>query len=264
MSSLPVGWLLRDAKHGLSVEKPCWPASPDAGSIPAASTSFFKRGGRIAMRRFLFLGVLVGFFLITMCVGSHAFTVWVDAYGRPCDVVCGSRGLKPVVSGIYVNGEKFFVCAANARGEGYRAGYNLRPSWADKCVVGWGGREMSVRPYRCLCEGTRRMSGYVHEGSAMGRPRYLGCFKDQGDPSGTRGRDLSGYVFSSPRMTVSLCISECRRRGFAYAGVQYGSQCFCGNSYGKYGRANNCDMPCSGNRSQICGGFWANSVYSTR
>ena len=28
----------------------------------------------------------------------------------------------------------------------------MRPHWANKCVVGWGGRELSVRPYKCLCE----------------------------------------------------------------------------------------------------------------
>ncbi len=99
--------------------------------------------------------------------------------------------------------------------------------------------------------------------STMGQD-YIGCFKDQGDPYGTIGRDLSGYMFSSPNMTVELCISECRKRGFAFAATQYGSQCFCGNSYGKYGRANNCNMPCSGNRSELCGGSWSNSVYSIK
>jgi hypothetical protein len=29
------------------------------------------------------------------------------------------------------------------------------------------------------------------------------------------------------------------------------------------GPADSCKMPCSGNRAEICGGFWANSVYET-
>jgi hypothetical protein len=42
------------------------------------------------------------------------------------------------------------------------------------------------------------------------------------------------------------------------------SECFCGNSYGKYGTGSGCDMQCSGNQSQICGGFYQNSIYEIR
>ena len=93
---------------------------------------------------------------------------------------------------------------------------------------------------------------------------YLGCFKDQGDPVGTAGRDLSGFVMNKPNMTTELCAATCRDRGFAYAGTQYSSWCFCGNSYGKSGTAENCNMKCAGNTNQICGGPWANSVYSIK
>jgi hypothetical protein len=92
--------------------------------------------------------------------------------------------------------------------------------------------------------------------------RYLGCFKDQGDPTGTKGRDLSGFVVNEPRMTTDKCTSLCREKGFLYAGTQYSSWCFCGNEYGKSGKAGNCDMKCSGNSNQTCGGAWANSIYS--
>ena len=62
-------------------------------------------------------------------------------------------------------------------------------------------------------------------------------------------------------MTTQMCASECSAKGFAYAGTQYGTWCFCGNSYGKSGAANNCDMACGGNAGEKCGGTWANSVY---
>lgn len=90
----------------------------------------------------------------------------------------------------------------------------------------------------------------------------LGCFKDQGDPQGTSGRDLSRFITSAPDMTGAQCVSLCRARGFPYAGTQYGSYCFCGDSYGNSGPAANCDMPCSGNPSEKCGGAWANTVYA--
>ena len=41
------------------------------------------------------------------------------------------------------------------------------------------------------------------------------------------------------------------------------SACFCDNSYGSYGTASNCNSACQGKSSEICGGGWANSVYST-
>jgi hypothetical protein len=95
---------------------------------------------------------------------------------------------------------------------------------------------------------------------SSGGGQYLGCFKDEGE---TVGRDLNGAVRSDSRMTTAMCVSECRAKGFAYAGTQYSSYCFCGGSYGKYSTANNCDMKCSGNAGETCGGAWANSVYAT-
>lgn len=92
---------------------------------------------------------------------------------------------------------------------------------------------------------------------------YLGCFRDQGNPWGTSGRDLSGYMEGSNAQTVERCVKICREKGFSYAGLQYESQCLCGNRYGSFGEADNCNMRCTGNREQICGGNWANSVYQS-
>jgi len=86
---------------------------------------------------------------------------------------------------------------------------------------------------------------------------YVGCFKDTPD------FDLKGYLERSSQNTPQRCVSVCQAKGFAYAGVQYGESCLCGNSYGKYGAANNCSMTCTGDRTQACGGFNANSVYGT-
>lgn len=84
---------------------------------------------------------------------------------------------------------------------------------------------------------------------------YLGCYKDAWD------RDLAGYTFSEPGMNTQKCIAACGQRGFIYAATQYASHCFCANNYGKHGKATNCDMPCGGNKAEICGGNFANSVY---
>lgn len=86
---------------------------------------------------------------------------------------------------------------------------------------------------------------------------YLGCFKD------TSAFDLNGYLERSALNTPARCVEICRQRGFAFAAVQYGESCLCGNSYGKYGAATNCNMPCTGDANQTCGGYTANSVFGT-
>ena len=89
------------------------------------------------------------------------------------------------------------------------------------------------------------------------------CTKDQGDPQGTAGRDLSGAMFTETALTNSTCRAWCASRGYAFAGTQVGNYCFCGNSFGRSGPANNCNVACGGKASEICGGIWANSVSVT-
>ena len=86
------------------------------------------------------------------------------------------------------------------------------------------------------------------------RASYVGCFVDQDD------RDLPD-AFMDGNMSVERCAEHCRNE--RYFGVQYGNQCFCGNRYGRYGQATDadCNMRCSGNQAQLCGGNWRNSVY---
>ncbi len=92
---------------------------------------------------------------------------------------------------------------------------------------------------------------------------YIGCFKDSGNPFGTSGRDMSAYSEGASDMTIEKCLTICESKGYAFAGLQFRKQCFCDNSYGSVGPADNCNMYCTGNNSQTCGGSWANSVYKT-
>ncbi len=97
---------------------------------------------------------------------------------------------------------------------------------------------------------------------AVGAP--IGCFKDKGNPLVLKGRDLDGRVMNWRGMTPEFCVEQCAKHGFAYAGLQYGSFCFCGNSYGSNGPATNCNIPCNGDERRTCGGEWANHVYRAR
>jgi hypothetical protein len=84
---------------------------------------------------------------------------------------------------------------------------------------------------------------------------YVGCYAD------TSNRDLPYWAPGGP-YTVAGCQSACAAAGYQYAGVQYGGECFCGDAYGRYGPAVNCNMPCSVDPNQICGGKWAQDIYA--
>lgn len=72
------------------------------------------------------------------------------------------------------------------------------------------------------------------------------------------GRSLRGAAFRHSSMTFDMCTSYCGNRGFAMAGVEYGTECYCGNQFSGGASLNlisdQCYMPCGGDSSQICGG----------
>lgn len=126
-----------------------------------------------------------------------------------------------------------------------------------KGSAGYGSR--LVKGDLC-CEEAEAVSGkpgLCSGNTGGGKSGYIGCFKD------TSAFDLDGFLERSDDNTPERCVAACRAKGFQYAAVQYGQSCLCGNSYGKYGAADNCNMKCTGDSSKICGGYSANSVYGT-
>ena len=64
--------------------------------------------------------------------------------------------------------------------------------------------------------------------------------------------------------TPEVCIKACSEGGYKFAGVQYGSQCFCGNTAPAATNkiANeDCDMKCPGDSNYMCGGSCKMNVY---
>uniref|UniRef100_A0A1I8I3M0 WSC domain-containing protein n=1 Tax=Macrostomum lignano TaxID=282301 RepID=A0A1I8I3M0_9PLAT len=104
------------------------------------------------------------------------------------------------------------------------------------------------------------------------RVSYIGCFVDD------RDRDLNGLAditaigaesvgkkfTKNSGMTIEFCGDFCSLGGFTYFGLQNQQYCLCGWSYGRHGKSTetDCNHPCSGNSSQMCGGVWLNSVFS--
>jgi hypothetical protein len=62
--------------------------------------------------------------------------------------------------------------------------------------------------------------------------------------------------------TVESCIAIATEEGYKYAGVQYGTQCFAGDTLG-YTQVpdSECNMYCDSDSLEICGGTWLNSIY---
>lgn len=69
-------------------------------------------------------------------------------------------------------------------------------------------------------------------------------------------------------MTPHLCVTECAKLSFSYAGLQNGEECRCGNNYStshRYPRLydSECNVKCGGSPLQNCGGYNKNFVYDT-
>ncbi|KAF2868224.1 WSC domain-containing protein [Massariosphaeria phaeospora] len=96
---------------------------------------------------------------------------------------------------------------------------------------------------------------------------YIGCYSDDvaartlhnGDP------DDNEFIFKeSDDMTVPACITYCAENSEVYAGLEFGRECFCGNSLQDTERERGkCHTPCAGASSQTCGGDSLLSVYKS-
>ncbi|XP_030316617.1 WSC domain-containing protein 2 [Calypte anna] len=90
------------------------------------------------------------------------------------------------------------------------------------------------------------------------RARYIGCYVDN-----TRRRALRGVsFFDYKKMTVFRCQDNCAERGYLYAGLEFGAECYCGHKIQAPNASElECNMECKGERSNLCGGANRLSVY---
>eukprot|EP00091_Calanus_sinicus_P001917 TRINITY_DN11935_c0_g1_i1.p1 TRINITY_DN11935_c0_g1~~TRINITY_DN11935_c0_g1_i1.p1 ORF type:complete len:118 (-),score=27.64 TRINITY_DN11935_c0_g1_i1:179-532(-) len=80
-----------------------------------------------------------------------------------------------------------------------------------------------------------------------------------------RSRLFTAFAGSLDNNSPAICIAKCAvlakddpiaTPGFAFAGVQYGTECFCGQCTlpkKVYLPAESCNMPCRGNANLTCG-----------
>eukprot|EP01059_Diplonema_ambulator_P020975 TRINITY_DN3494_c0_g1_i1.p1 TRINITY_DN3494_c0_g1~~TRINITY_DN3494_c0_g1_i1.p1 ORF type:complete len:463 (+),score=62.27 TRINITY_DN3494_c0_g1_i1:35-1423(+) len=109
------------------------------------------------------------------------------------------------------------------------------------------------------CGNGYRTSVWAVDGSVWSPPAhtYSGCYADR-----TTGRVLPVLAFWDDACTVEECVSVCADRGFQIAGLQFRSQCWCGNSItATKVKDSLCRLPCKGDNSEVCGYAWRHSVY---
>ncbi|KAL9029704.1 MAG: hypothetical protein Q9196_002082, partial [Gyalolechia fulgens] len=104
---------------------------------------------------------------------------------------------------------------------------------------------------------TGPVSGAPRTVQHVGDYYHLGCYSEA-----TQGRALSGKAVAVPAggTTTESCGAACR--GYQYFGVEFSSECYCGNTInaGSVAQAsgdieiNGCSMLCGGNQTEYCGG----------
>lgn len=85
-----------------------------------------------------------------------------------------------------------------------------------------------------------------------------GCYTDS--PS---ARSLERRV-SPPGPGVESCLAECTNEGFTWGGLEYGSECWCGNTLASTASLtlDGCDMTCQGEVDEYCGGAGSMNLYN--
>jgi hypothetical protein len=74
-------------------------------------------------------------------------------------------------------------------------------------------------------------------------------------------KKFNDYFDMTHDNSPAKCMNKCSENNFKYAGVQYNYQCWCGKTFGNFGRAHNCYMTCPNNTVDLCGGAWSNDIY---
>ncbi|KAJ5900747.1 uncharacterized protein N7473_004817 [Penicillium subrubescens] len=106
-----------------------------------------------------------------------------------------------------------------------------------------------------VCNGDNSASTAAYNASKS----YVGCYLD---PKVTI---LTAAKLSTIGMTPQYCANWCGQRGFAYGGIEFGTQCFCGStpdfSLATKTNDSSCNSKCATEPSSSCGGGYVMSLY---
>lgn len=102
----------------------------------------------------------------------------------------------------------------------------------------------------------------------VGKYRFQGCFSEPtAAAQGGGGRALPAYSFTnSTAMSAESCVGGCQAKGYAYAGAEYGKECWCANALAPGSAVlptSSCNMLCAGNKYEYCGAGSKLSVWKS-
>ncbi|KAK1757296.1 putative fungistatic metabolite [Echria macrotheca] len=187
----------------------------------------------------------------TLCGGRNFINVWGAPVASPETVAGGAAS--PSLTGR--------TCAAACSGYAWFGveygtqcfcGTALRDSAAERpqaeCAMRCGG------DYGDVCGDADRMNVFwsgveqiVTNLDEVEGFHYQGCWTDD-----TAQRTLADDVLRADDMTVEKCAAFCQ--GYEYFGLEYASQCFCGNYLGGWvAPEEECSQLCAGDNNQWCG-----------
>lgn len=107
-------------------------------------------------------------------------------------------------------------------------------------------------------------------GDKVGNFSYMGCAFDTGNG---QPRPLAGMSYSNQTaMSIDSCTAFCKKNGYALAGLEYASQCYCASALSQAIQtpltcSSQSYMICTGDSFQFCGGqglmqIWSDNAYS--
>lgn len=189
--------------------------------------------------------------------GASTLTVtWKWAQNTPsgCAQLCQSQG---------------YIYAGVANGQDCHCGASYNPALATpatptECNVPCAGDPSQI------CGSNNRIQIYTRSPPAV---PFLPPGWSLADPTNPCAVDSNARALADPVVTTlnnntaAVCASYCRARGYNFAGVEYGAECWCGTGFVNNvppgeGESWECDMVCPGDDTLLCGGSWRIQVYS--
>eukprot|EP00386_Alphamonas_edax_P008907 GDKI01029173.1.p1 GENE.GDKI01029173.1~~GDKI01029173.1.p1 ORF type:complete len:439 (-),score=71.31 GDKI01029173.1:232-1548(-) len=165
---------------------------------------------------------------------AHVYAQSTSDSGCPCSSVCGlNTAGKNVCTVAAADCKAPCVCQTGVAGTQF-----------DTCTPTGGGDAQNTTPST-----TKKLYNNLE---------YVGCYKDE---KSTPDLSYKAGLFSDKPMYN--CNQKCASEGYTHFGIQFFTECYCGNSYGSYGLSSdaaNCQV-CSDQTQARCCITGYNAVY---
>ncbi|XP_061134924.1 sialate:O-sulfotransferase 2 isoform X1 [Syngnathus typhle] len=200
----------------------------------------------------------IRFFTLSLLYLTAGSLVFLHA-GIGGDSCCGKRGMPIYTVVASETGGQITSSDGGGLGimrvfkEAHRPGRGYAPMWKKKAGQINEGKAGDYTNKR-----SHAVKGRSAKEPDDARAKYLGCYVDS-----TQKRALKGVsFFDYKRMTVFRCQDNCAERGYMYAGLEFGAECYCGHKIQTANASESeCNMECKGEKSNMCGGANRLSIY---